>query len=205
MGMKYLGIGLLAMGIVLAGLGCDDRQDVKTITVPKTPAGAPPTGPGTTPPAMPPTMPPGQGTPAAGPKWDAPAGWEVDPPKPMREAGYHLGEGAQRADIVITRLNAGGFGMWLANVNRWRAQAGLEPIDEQAAQQLQPKTSTLGGREAKMYDFVGPAGANQQRVVVTMITDGGTVWFVKMQGAADAVAKSMAAYDTLVQSFKFAQ
>lgn len=200
MGMKIVGILLLpVLAWVMAG--CDDRQDVKSYTVPGSPAATQPTAAIPKLPAAPDRAPVAEST----AKWDAPSNWVIDPPKPMREAGYHVEEGNQRTDIVITRLVAGGFGMWPANVNRWRAQAGLEPIDEQAVQQLQPRTATVSGREARTYDFVGPDGPTRQRVVVTMITDGGTVWFIKMQGAAGIVEKNLAAYDALVLSFKFGQ
>lgn len=206
MTMRHSGWGRFAATVlILVVAGCGDGEEVRTYTVPKT--AAPATRPDAAPQAAP--APTGTPTPAparAGVVWDAPAGWEVDPPRQMREAGYHTGEGAQRADIVISKMTTEGVQrMWLANVNRWRAQAGLEPTDEQAVAKLEPKTSKIGGREARTYDFLGPDGPARLRNVVTMITDGETVWFVRLSGQADSVAKQVATFEVLVQSFRFPQ
>ncbi len=83
--------------------------------------------------------------------YDVPAGWEPLPPKPMRKAGFRLGGDPQTECTLITLPQAGG-GM-LANVNRWRKQMSLEPIDEAALAAL-PK-DTLLGRPALLVDLEG--------------------------------------------------
>jgi hypothetical protein len=75
-------------------------------------------------PAAPPQAPPP--TAPAGLAWDLPAGWTQEPTRPMRLASFATPAGACGLFVF-----AGG-GDRLANVNRWRGQVGLEPVDAAA-------------------------------------------------------------------------
>ena len=63
-------------------------------------------------------------------------------PAPMRVVGFRVG-GDPGAECTLA-VFAGDAGGLLANVNRWRSQMGLEPIDEAALAAL-PKRPLLGG------------------------------------------------------------
>lgn len=61
-------------------------------------------------------------------EWDAPSGWSEAPnDNPTRLAVFRI-DGAPDVEIVVTRF-PGDVGGALANVNRWRAQIGLGPIN----------------------------------------------------------------------------
>jgi hypothetical protein len=133
-----------------------------------------------------------------------PAGWQVDTrPRAMRAATIVVGEGG---DLAVTRLGAN-FGDKLANVNRWRAQAGLGPVTDPAE---------AGGQEvglaqgpATMYDFAGPesAGPGRKRLLVAVVQfpKAESVWFFRLLGPFDVVAKNKPAFEAFVRSLKFAE
>ncbi len=62
--------------------------------------------------------------------WTLPAGWSDAPAKPMRVAVFAVTAGTSAGECGLFVLPGGGDR--LANVNRWRGQAGLAPIDAAA-------------------------------------------------------------------------
>lgn len=131
----------LAAAAILAGaaMGCRDAE-VSAYNVPK---GVEPTPPSPTvadPAPATPQTPPTTGassTPdlaAAGPDLLAtvtlPAGWERVPgERPMRVATYTAPDPQGPAEVAVTQF-PGRVGGELANINRWRGQMGLPPVDE---------------------------------------------------------------------------
>lgn len=62
--------------------------------------------------------------------WRVPEGWVLDPePRRMRLATYVVSDESGDVEVAVTRF-PGRVGGELANVNRWRGQMGLEPVDE---------------------------------------------------------------------------
>ena len=82
---------------------------------------------------------------------------------------------------------------------------GLPEIAD--AQEAPPEKLKLSdGREADAYDFTGTAQPAQRvRIVMLPSPDGRAVWFFRLQGAADEVAKSQATFDSFAQSIRFKQ
>src|SRR5580692_7387637 len=68
--------------------------------------------------------------------WILPAGWSTQPDQSGMRKGSFLVSGADgaKADMSITAF-PGDVGGDLANVNRWRGQVGLAPIDDAALAQ----------------------------------------------------------------------
>jgi hypothetical protein len=134
-----------------------------------------------------------------------PEGWRVDPnPRAMRAATIVVGEGAEVADLAVTRLGAN-FGDKLSNINRWRAQAGLPPVKD-ASEAAGQEVSTAQG-PVVIYDFAGPEGAGRKRLLVgmTQFPKAQTVWFFRLLGPHDVVAKNKPAFEAFVRSLKFAE
>jgi len=143
---------------------------------------------GTPPPAVAPTA-----SGAAGATWNIPNGWQQEPDKPMRVATFKAGD----AELIITQFGKDNFGGTLANINRWRGQAGMDAVaDEKAAT---PQPVTVGGRSGQMYDFAGA----QNRVRVAMVDNGEQVWFFKLVGPTNAVAQQQPAFDEFLKSVAF--
>src|SRR3954471_14517480 len=62
--------------------------------------------------------------------WDAPAGWQAQPPSAMRKGSFLINDNdGRKADMSIT-VFPGTVGGDLANVNRWRNQIQLPPVSE---------------------------------------------------------------------------
>lgn len=134
--------------------------------------------------------------------WKPPADWQRDADKPMRVATFRVA--ASGVELIISRFAAGGFGSPLDNINRWRAQVGLPPINDEAAE---PSTKlTIDGQPGAVYDFVGkPEGQSPaKRVRVAMVNSAGEVWFFKMQGTEQGIKDQVAAFDAFLLSIRFA-
>jgi hypothetical protein len=187
--------------LIAVGSGCD-RDGVTHYRVAKTaPAGAPAT---TTASAS--TAPSGMSgdvAPPAAPKdalrWTLPKGWTESRGGAMRFATLKPPvPGQLDASVVVLPGPAGGE---LANVNRWRGQIGLPPLDEQGLAAARKVTRTKAG-PLKVYDF-SSEGAPRNRVVAGLIEAEGNTWFVKMSGEADAVGRARTDFMQLLGSLRF--
>lgn len=78
--------------------------------------------------------------------WQQPEAWQPGPAFPMRLASFTIPIGDTTADCSLMRLAGEGGGL-VANINRWRAQIGLSPLDEptlqQHIQQLEGKSGSF--------------------------------------------------------------
>jgi hypothetical protein len=130
-------------------------------------------------------------TSSTGFSWDAPETWQALPPQQFRPANFRAGA---QGDVECYLSVLGGTGGGIAaNVNRWRGQMGLEPLDEAAIEQL-PSIAMLGS-EALLVElegaFGGMSGENAQEdanLLGAMLIDDGQAIFVKMTGPAASVA-----------------
>lgn len=126
-----------------------------------------------------------------------PQGWKEIPPKPLSVKSYQAANGT--VDITITPLAgpAGGLG---ANINRWRTQVGLEPLDNAKAEaEAKPVPSSAG--KALFVELPGK-GANAKSIAAGIVSKGSETWFIKMMGPADGVAKEKGALADLLKTLK---
>ena len=116
-----------------------------------------------------------------------PAGWAQAPAKPPRVASFHT---AGHADVSVTFF-PGDVGGDLANINRWRGQLGLPPLDDLAQQDsfgFPPANPVL-----RIYNLRGGG----QGILAAIIPDSRGRWFIKLQGAAaeaDAQRENLMAF-----------
>jgi hypothetical protein len=101
------------------------------------------------------------------------------------------------ASVVVLPGPAGGE---LANVNRWRGQIGLPPLDEAGLAKARKVMATKAG-PLKVYDFTSEA-APRSRLVAGLTEVGAETWFVKMTGDADAVGAARADFMKLLGSLR---
>jgi hypothetical protein len=106
---------------------------------------------------------------------------------------------AGRIDVSVTVL-AGPAGGELANVNRWRGQIGLPPLDGTALEKARGRVESRAGPVA-LYDFTAE-GAAPSRVIAGLATFAGSTWFVKMTGDAAAVAAARTDFLRLLESLR---
>ncbi len=79
-------------------------------------------------------------------KFEVPAGWEQQPPRPLRDVNLRVGE----VDCYVSTLTGGGLA---ANVKRWREQMGLAAYTPQELEAL-PRRKVLG-REGVQVECAG--------------------------------------------------
>jgi len=197
----------------VAALALDacSRDEVTHVQVPKEPAApspapAPPAGGGmpasgdTPPPGMagdvpPPPVPSG----GSAMKWSLPKGWTEKLSGGMRYATLKApGEGKLDVSVVVLPGPAGGE---LANVNRWRGQIGLPPVDEAALASARKTVKSKAG-PVSLFDFTSD-GQQKSRMVAGLVESGGNTWFVKMVGDAERAAAARPDFIHLVESLRF--
>lgn len=135
-----------------------------------------------------------------------PAGWVIDPkPRMMRAGTIYVGEGDQRAELVISVLAAKGFGGWQANMDRWRGQVGLPPSNDEKAHPAQ--TIKLDKGPIQVRDFEGPEGEGRKRQIVAMseFPDAPQAWFFRLIGPHATVTKARPDFEAFLKSLKFAE
>jgi hypothetical protein len=189
--MKYK----FAMPVILAGwftiaLNGAAAQDIETYSVPK---GHPALSQSAT--AMPLAPPAAAHAPL---RWTTPAGWKELPPTTIR-IGNFLVTGGQdkKAEVAITSF-PGSVGTELDNVNRWRGEVGMEPVEQD---NISSQPIEVDSRAGKLYDFVGPAA---ETVVVSLPHQGAT-WFFKLRGDKAVVSGARAAFLDFLKSVHFSE
>jgi hypothetical protein len=124
-----------------------------------------------------------------------PAGWEEQPSGQMAVSSHLVrGEGNAKAQVTVTALPPSASSKdELANVNRWRAQLGLKPVDVgELAQEREP--IQIAGHSATLFDMAGEMDSAPTRILAAMQSRGDAVWFFKMTGDADLVKAQKAAF-----------
>lgn len=136
------------------------------------------------------SLPPGSAPPSVAKlSWTAPAEWMTGRNSTMRLGSYaSRGPNGEEADISITAF-PGSVGGTLANLNRWRGQIGLGPIDEKAMPDGL-EDLTVAGQPAQMVDYTGPT----QRLVAVWLSHEGSTWFFKMTGPPQWVGQNKLAF-----------
>lgn len=137
--------------------------------------------------------------PANGLKWTLPKGWSEGPGGGMRYATLKPPvQGKVELSVVVLPGPAGGE---LNNVNRWRGQIGLLPIDDAGLAAARKAVQTRIG-PVSVFDFTSE-GQVKSRMVTGLITaaDGNT-WFLKLTGDADPVGKAKADFMKLLETLR---
>jgi hypothetical protein len=192
----------VAVLLSLAAAGCT-RDEVTHFSVAKSTEAAPPPMGG---PAMPgSSAPPGMAgdvamppPPEHGLAWTLPGGWKDERSGGMRYATLKPGvAGHLDGSVVVLPGPAGGE---LPNVNRWRGQIGLPPLDAAALATARRVVKSKAGPLA-VYDFTSE-GSKRTRVIAGLVEAGGSTWFVKLTGDADAVAAARADFLKLLESLR---
>lgn len=146
------------------------------------PAGHPPIGQGA---AM--------GQPVSGPlgadaaselAWTAPASWTTKPLGQMRKGSYGIKGSAGESDLSIF-VFPGAAGGLLDNINRWRGQVGLGPIDQALLPDNTTPLRTEAGLEMLVVDMTGKG---DERIIGGLLIQGSQSWFFKLKGPSSLLA-----------------
>ncbi|HEV3022985.1 MAG TPA: hypothetical protein VGX76_10970, partial [Pirellulales bacterium] len=131
---------------------------------------------------------------AGEPTYLVPEGWRALGAGAMRKAGFQVTNGGQKVEITISTAG----GELLANVNRWRGQVMLEPIDDdqllEAAQRIE-----LGDAGGAYFQLVGP----QRTILGVVARVRGQFWFVKLAGDNELAEHERERFEQFVNSIHF--
>lgn len=175
-------MAILAAGLGLGAVSCD-RAAVRVYQAPKDTPGTP------SPPSEPRL-----------PAWTAPAHWQELAPGMMQVAKFSVPADQGQAEITVSVL-AGDAGGRDPNVNRWRGQMGLPPLD---GTELSRSLLPLEIPDAKSYAVDLVAEAGDRRMVVAGVGQGGRTWFYKLAGDGATVAREKEAFLRFVQTAIYA-
>jgi hypothetical protein len=201
--MKALPPSVLTLVIGLT-TGCQ-KEEITTYRIPKEQHPSAKTA-ASTPPATSPTPAGGDmantavatasGAPLA---WTPPAAWTAKPAGAMRKGSYTVKGDEGEADFAITAF-PGDVGGDLANLNRWRGQLSLPPLNQSdfaaATQHVDHN-----GLHMTVVDILG-TGDQPQRILGAMIPHGGATWFFKLTGPAALVAREKPAFTAFLATIK---
>lgn len=188
--------------LALAGCGRDDVKVYK-VDANDTTTTPPPDATATMPTAMPDGLaaPDNSGLPKL--KYTLPDGWKEKPLTQMRVASFDISDNGKKADVSVIPLGAMSGGD-AANVNRWRGQVGLTPLEEDALTKLAEKVE-VAGQPADLYDIAGtsPGSGDPERIIGTIFHSDTATWYFKMSGDADVVEKQKANFAAFLKSVDF--
>jgi hypothetical protein len=136
--------------------------------------------------------------------WTLPAGWTTEPdPSGMRKGSFLVSgaEGA-KADMSVTAF-PGDVGGDLPNVNRWRGQVGLPPIDDATLAQTVQTIDAPAGK----FSFIELSGVNATQKTVRMLgawlQQPDRRWFFKLLGDDALVTAQHDAFFAFLKSVSF--
>jgi hypothetical protein len=130
--------------------------------------------------------------------WQLPEGWTPVNGSSARYATLAIaGADGTKGELAVTHF-PGDVGGDLANVNRWRAQIGLEPIDE-AALAASVAQVAAGPKTIKVIDATGP----QNRCAAGWVAHSGETWFFKFTGPDALVGAEKAKFTAFLESIRF--
>jgi|SRR5581483_5326464 len=138
--------------------------------------------------------------------WTTPAVWQEHPGEGMRLASFTVVDKTGRpAEVTIVPMG-GSVGTISGNVNRWRSQVNLGPIEEQEISK-QLANVDIGPAQGQLYDVTSPdpildKKANA-RILAAMLNRGDTTYFFKMTGAESLVGEQKPVFLQFLKSITF--
>ena len=132
------------------------------------------------------------------PNWQVPSGWKAAGPKPMRLASFDIPDAAGNGDVSISKLSGNGGGL-LANVNRWRGQVGLAPLEAGALAANSKTVATAGGDSGTWVELVG----TEKTILGAIVARGEVSWFFKLTAPVPVAAQNRDAFEQFVRSIRF--
>jgi hypothetical protein len=138
------------------------------------------------------------------PAWQVPASWKEVPPSQMLLAKFVVPDPSQpKAEVTVSVLGGDGGGL-LANINRWRRQLNLEPVENATLGQVTTSLDVLG-RKAILVDMSGQNTNGQPtRIFGAILPEQEQTWFYKMTGDPQIVQQETNAFVQFVQTAKYA-
>ena len=144
-----------------------------------------------------------ESTGAGKPAWTVPSGWQEVPAAQFLLAEYSIaGANGAKAEVNVAQLSGNGGGV-LPNVNRWRGQIGLDPVDETGLTGVTTTMAVAGG-QVTFVDMTGKDMSGETtRLVAAIVPVGDQTWFYKLMGDEKVVAGQKDAFTKFVQTARY--
>lgn len=182
---RRLGRGLL-FALLLPGLSACQPGEIKQYRVAKAPESAPP------------RVLPAADSSSGALDFVAPLGWEPEPATGMRLASLKIAGGG---DVSVVTL-PGHAGDLKDNVNRWRGQVALPPLESQAEIESGVKRVQIDGVEAIAMSLYAPDGAADNAMHIALLEKNGINWFFKLAGSRELVQGQTEAFNAFLASVR---
>ena len=141
--------------------------------------------------------------PGAPAQWTRPDGWSDQPLSEMRLGSFKVdGPNASSADVSVIAFpgEAGGL---ISNINRWRGQLQLAPLDEDQLGQIIRRIE-VDNVPTYLVDFQTAENASKpSRIVGAVLQTADRTWFVKMTGPPELIENQRQKFLDFVNSFRF--
>jgi hypothetical protein len=141
--------------------------------------------------------------PGAPAQWTRPDGWSEQPLSEMRLGSFKVdGPNAASADVSVIAFpgEAGGL---ISNINRWRGQLQLAPLDEDQLGQIIRRTE-VDSVPTYLVDFQTAENAPKpSRILGAVLQTADRTWFVKMTGPPELIENQRQKFLDFVNSFRF--
>jgi hypothetical protein len=129
-------------------------------------------------------------------QWTLPESWQQLAPDGIRIGNFAVpGKEGAKATVAITSF-PGDVGTELDNVNRWRRQLELAPVEQS---EVSSESVTVDSSDAKLFDLSGSTA----RTIVALVRRNGATWFFKMTGDIGAVTDAKPAFMEFLKSVRF--
>jgi hypothetical protein len=138
------------------------------------------------------------------PKWNVPPNWTAKAPGMMVLKSFGVSHEGKDA-IVSISVFPGDVGGTFANVNRWRGQMGLGPIDESELATSISSVDVGNGVKGTLVDFNGTDAKTGKaaRLVAISVPHADSTWFYKLLGDDGTVGHEKEAFIKFVQNVRY--
>jgi len=131
------------------------------------------------------------------PDWEIPETWQKEAePRPFSRVSYLIEREEGQAVMTVSPLASAP--QLLPNVNRWRRQVGLMPVEH-----LKDSSTpvTISGQQGVMVDLEG----EEEHILGLILPHGGVTWFFKLMGPPVVVNAEAAPFESFVESLRFVE
>lgn len=133
------------------------------------------------------------------PQMQVPESWtKAENKNSLTLATYQVTEGDKQAEVTLIRMALLPDQLLLPNINRWRGQVDLEPIEAGDVQKAVSKIQ-VGDDTGRYLNLDGP----KQAMLVGMLNEANSTWYIKMLGDASLVKAQEAEFKKFIQSVRF--
>lgn len=128
----------------------------------------------------------------------APAGWQKMPAGGMRKLSFSLKGGGDFSLVTLPGM----AGDLKGNLNRWRGQVGLPPLEDPAEIQKSVRAFTVSGSQGIALELYAAEGQPDKAMRVVLVEKEGANWFFKLAGPRELVKAQAKDFEAFMASVK---